>query len=31
MVEQTEGKRLKGEQSCLIIDDTPCEHVGRPV
>ena len=28
MIEQTEGKRLKGEKSCLIIDDTLCEHVG---
>ncbi|MCI0562216.1 MAG: transposase [Nitrososphaera sp.] len=28
MLEQTASHRLKAEDSCLIIDDTLCEHVG---
>jgi SRSO17 transposase len=28
LMEQTEDKRQEAEQSCLILDDTLCEHVG---
>jgi SRSO17 transposase len=28
LMEQTEGTRRKAEESCLILDDTLCEHVG---